>query len=52
MKIVKINQKKLTKAQLQYVEGKIKFDAEGNLTKETNEFIEKVIKEDKEKVND
>ena len=43
MKIVKINQKKLTKAQLQYVEGKIKFDAEGNLTKETNEFIEKYI---------
>ena len=43
MKIVKINQKKLTKAQLEYVEGKIKFDNEGNLTQETNEFIENYI---------
>ena len=43
MKIVKINFKKLTKSQLEYVEGKIKFDHEGNLTKETNEFIEKYI---------
>ena len=45
MKIVKINYKKLTKSQLEYVEGKIKFDAEGNLTKETNKFIEDYIYE-------
>ena len=45
MKIVKINYKKLTKAQLQYVEGKIKFDHDGNLTQETNKFIEDYIYE-------
>ena len=43
MKLVKINYKKLTKSQLEFVEGKIKFDAEGNLTKETNNFIEQYI---------
>lgn len=43
MKIVKINYKKLTKSQLEYVEGKIKFDNEGNLTQETNKFIEDYI---------
>ena len=45
MKIVKINYKKLTKSQLEYVEGKIKFDAEGNLTQESNKFIEQYIYE-------
>lgn len=45
MKIVKINYKKLTKSQLEYVEGKIKFDGEGNLTRETNKFIEEYIYE-------
>ena len=45
MKLVKINYKKLTKGQLEYVEGKIKFDADGNLTKETNKFIEDYIYE-------
>ena len=45
MKLVKINYKKLTKSQLEFVEGKIKFDAEGNLTKETNKFIEEYIYE-------
>ena len=45
MKIVKINYKKLTKSQLEYVEWKIKFDHEGKLTKETNKFIEDYIYE-------
>ena len=45
MKLVKINFKKLTKGQLEYVEGKIKFDSEGNLTQETNKFIEDYIYE-------
>ena len=45
MKIVKINFKKLTKSQLEYVEWKIKFDHEGKLTKETNKFIEDYIYE-------
>lgn len=45
MKLVKINHKKLTKGQLEYVEGKIKFDGEGKLTKESNKFIEDYIYE-------